>query len=34
MLFQKPYSEAFAHTENLFHMSEKKKSLQEFFAKK
>jgi glyceraldehyde-3-phosphate dehydrogenase (NAD(P)) len=34
MLFQKPYSEAFAHTESLFHMSEKKKNLQEFFAKK
>jgi len=34
MLFQKPYAEAFAHTEKLFHMEEKKKSLQEFFAKK
>jgi glyceraldehyde-3-phosphate dehydrogenase (NAD(P)) len=34
MLFQKPYSEAFAHTESLFHMGEKKKNLQEFFAKK
>ena len=34
MLFQKPYADAFAHTEKLFHMEEKKKSLQEFFAKK
>lgn len=34
MLFQKPYEEAFAHTEKLFHMDEKKKSLEEFFAKK
>jgi glyceraldehyde-3-phosphate dehydrogenase (NAD(P)) len=34
MLFQKPYSEAFKHTESLFHMNEKKKTLEEFFAKK
>ncbi len=34
MLFQKPYSEAFAHTESLFHMNEKKRNLEEFFAKK
>ncbi|MGQ0771449.1 MAG: type II glyceraldehyde-3-phosphate dehydrogenase [Nitrososphaerota archaeon] len=34
MLFQKPYDDAFRHTEGLFHMSEKKKSLEEFFAKK
>jgi glyceraldehyde-3-phosphate dehydrogenase (NAD(P)) len=34
MLFQKPYSEAFEHTNSLFHMNEKKKSLEEFFAKK
>lgn len=34
MLFQKPYSEAFAHTERLFHMNEKKRNLEEFFAKK
>jgi glyceraldehyde-3-phosphate dehydrogenase (NAD(P)) len=34
MLFQKPYEEAFKHTESLFHMNEKKKLLEEFFAKK
>jgi glyceraldehyde-3-phosphate dehydrogenase (NAD(P)) len=34
MLFQKPYEEAFKHTESLFHMCEKKKLLEEFFAKK
>jgi glyceraldehyde-3-phosphate dehydrogenase (NAD(P)) len=34
MLFQKPYGDAFKHTESLFHMSEKKKTLEEFFAKK
>ncbi len=34
MLFQKPYSEAFMHTESLFHMDEKKKALEEFFSKK
>jgi len=34
MLFQKPYQEAFKHTESLFHMSEKKRELEKFFAKK
>lgn len=34
MLFQKPYEEASKHTESLFHMSEKKRLLEEFFAKK
>jgi glyceraldehyde-3-phosphate dehydrogenase (NAD(P)) len=34
MLFQKPYKEAFEHTESLFHMAEKKKYLEDFFAKK
>ena len=34
MLFQKPYDETLAHTESLFHMEEKKKSLEQFFAKK
>jgi glyceraldehyde-3-phosphate dehydrogenase (NAD(P)) len=34
MLFQKPYEESFAHTEGLFHMEEKKKALEAFFAKK
>jgi glyceraldehyde-3-phosphate dehydrogenase (NAD(P)) len=34
MLFQKPYSEASKHTESLFHMNEKKKFLEEFFAKR
>ncbi|MEM3090050.1 MAG: type II glyceraldehyde-3-phosphate dehydrogenase [Candidatus Nitrosotenuis sp.] len=34
MLFQKPYEEAFAHTESLFHMAEKKRLLEEYFAKK
>lgn len=33
MLFQKPYEEAFKHTESLFHMNEKKKKLEERFAK-
>ena len=33
MLFGKTYDEAFKHTEELFHMEEKKKSLQEHFAK-
>jgi glyceraldehyde-3-phosphate dehydrogenase (NAD(P)) len=32
MLFQKPYDEAFKHTDNLFHMEEKKKKLEEHFA--
>lgn len=34
MLFGKNYEDAFRHTEELFHMNEKKKSLEEFFAKK
>jgi len=34
MLFQRPYEEAFKHTEELFHMNEKKKKLEEHFAKK
>lgn len=34
MLFEKPYEEAFKHTESLFKMKEKKKQLQEHFAKK
>ncbi len=34
MLFQRPYEEAFKHAEELFHMEEKKKALQEQFAKK
>jgi len=34
MLFQKSYQEAFKHTENLFHMQEKKIKLEEHFAKK
>lgn len=33
MLFQKPYEEAFKHTNDLFHMDEKKKTLEQFFAK-
>jgi len=34
MLFQRPYEEAFKHAEELFHIEEKKKALQEQFAKK
>ena len=34
MLFEKPYQEAFEHTESIFHMKEKKTKLQEHFAKK
>jgi len=34
MLFQKNYDEAFKHTEELFHMKEKKKSLEEYFSQK
>jgi len=34
MLFQKPYDDAFKHTEGLFHIAEKKKDLQQHFAKK
>ena len=33
MLFGKNYEEAFKHTEELFHMDDKKKSLEEHFAK-
>jgi len=33
-LSQKPYDEALKHTEELFHIAEKKKDLQEHFAKK
>lgn len=34
MLFQKSYEEAFKHTENLFHMKDKKIKLEEHFSKK
>ncbi len=34
MLFEKPYDEAFSHTESIFHMKEKKQKLQEHFARK
>ena len=34
MLFQRSYDDAFKHTEELFHMTEKKKTLEEHFAKK
>ncbi len=34
MLFGKSYKEAFAHTESIFHLAEKKQKLEEFFAKK
>ncbi|MCZ6583256.1 MAG: type II glyceraldehyde-3-phosphate dehydrogenase [Thaumarchaeota archaeon] len=34
MLYQRPYDDAFKHTEDLFHVEEKKKDLQEHFAKK
>lgn len=33
MLFKRPYVEAFAHTESIFHMKEKKQKLEEHFAK-
>lgn len=33
MLFGKSYSDAFAHTESIFHMNEKKQQLQQHFAK-
>ena len=33
MLFEKTYEDAFKHTEELFHMEEKKKALEEHFAK-
>lgn len=32
MLFEKPYTEAFSHTESIFHMTEKKQKLQKHFA--
>jgi len=34
MLFQRSYEDALNHTEELFHMTEKKKTLEEHFAKK
>ena len=34
MLFDKSYEDAFAHTESIFHMKEKKQKLQEHFGKK
>ena len=34
MLFEKSYEESFAHTESIFNMVEKKKKLQDHFAKK
>lgn len=34
MLYRRPYDEAFKHTEELFHMEEKKKILEEHFARK
>jgi len=34
MLFQRSYDDAFKHTEELFHMAKKKKTLEEHFAKK
>jgi len=33
MLFEKSYQEAFAHTESIFHMAEKKQKLQDHFSK-
>lgn len=33
MLFQRPYDEAFSHTESVFHMAEKKEHLESHFAK-
>ncbi|RDJ31048.1 MAG: type II glyceraldehyde-3-phosphate dehydrogenase [Crenarchaeota archaeon] len=33
MLFEKPYEDAFSHTEKLFHMDEKKQKLEEHFSK-
>jgi len=33
-LFGKSYEEAFAHTESIFHMKEKKEKLEEHFAEK
>ena len=34
MLFQREYDEAFKHTEDLFHIKEKKKALEDHFARK
>ncbi|MDF2422083.1 MAG: type II glyceraldehyde-3-phosphate dehydrogenase [Nitrosopumilus sp.] len=34
MLFKKSYKDAFAHTQSIFHMAEKKQKLQEHFARK
>ena len=34
MLFKKSYEEAFTHTESIFHMTEKKKKLQDYFSRK
>jgi glyceraldehyde-3-phosphate dehydrogenase (NAD(P)) len=34
MLFQREYDEALNYTEKLFHMNEKKRLLEEYFAKK
>ena len=34
MLFEKSYEDAFSHTEELFHMKQKKQKLEEHFAKK
>ena len=34
MLFQRQYTDAFMQTDQLFHMNEKKKILEEHFAKK
>jgi len=32
MLFKKPYIESLSHTEKLFHMKDKKQSLEEHFS--
>jgi glyceraldehyde-3-phosphate dehydrogenase (NAD(P)) len=34
MLFQRKYTDAFMHTDQLFHMNEKKRMLEEHFARK
>ena len=34
MLFERSYQDAFAHTESIFNMNEKKQKLEEHFAKK
>ena len=34
MLFQRKYTDAFAQTDQLFHMNEKKKILEAHFARK